>query len=82
MNIIICGAGQVGFHIARYLSGEQIDVTVVDQSPELIGKINDQLDVYVNVDNVLNDAAIVSRSPYGARGNMPRSFTLGVDYKF
>lgn len=45
MKVVICGAGQVGFHIARYLSGDQNDVTVVDQSPELIGKINDQLDV-------------------------------------
>lgn len=45
MKVVICGAGQVGFHIARYLSGEQNDVTVVDQSPELIGKINDSLDV-------------------------------------
>lgn len=45
MKVIICGAGQVGFHIARYLAFENNDVTVVDQSPELIGKINDQLDV-------------------------------------
>lgn len=45
MKVVICGAGQVGFHIARYLAGEGNDVTVVDQSPELIGKINDQLDV-------------------------------------
>lgn len=45
MKVVICGAGEVGFHIARYLSGEDNDVTVVDQSPELIGKINDQLDV-------------------------------------
>ncbi|MBP5855577.1 Trk system potassium transporter TrkA [Marivibrio halodurans] len=45
MKVVICGAGQVGFHIARYLAGENNDVTVVDQSPELIGKINDQLDV-------------------------------------
>lgn len=45
MKVVICGAGQVGFHLARYLAGENNDVTVVDQSPELIGKINDQLDV-------------------------------------
>lgn len=45
MKVVICGAGQVGFHIARYLSGEQNNVSVVDQSPELIGKINDSLDV-------------------------------------
>lgn len=49
MKVVICGAGQVGFHIARYLSLEQNDVTVVDQSPELIGKINDSLDVQAYV---------------------------------
>ena len=45
MKVLICGAGQVGFHIARYLAGENNDVTVLDQSPELIKKINNQLDV-------------------------------------
>ncbi len=45
MKVVICGAGQVGFHIARYLASEQNDVTVVDQSPELISRINDSLDV-------------------------------------
>ncbi|MEX2614723.1 MAG: Trk system potassium transporter TrkA [Alphaproteobacteria bacterium] len=45
MKVIICGAGQVGFSIAGYLSQENNDVTVIDQSAELIGKINDSLDV-------------------------------------
>lgn len=45
MQVIICGAGQVGFNIARYLAGEQADITVIDQSPELIAKIADSLDV-------------------------------------
>ena len=36
MKVIICGAGQVGFNIARYLAGEDADVTVIDQSPDLI----------------------------------------------
>ena len=45
MKFVICGAGQVGFNIARYLAGESADVTVVDQSPELIQKITDLLDV-------------------------------------
>ncbi len=45
MKVVICGAGQVGFNIAQYLAAENNDVTVIDQSPELIGKINDQLDV-------------------------------------
>ncbi len=45
MHVIICGAGQVGSSIARYLAGEDADVTVVDQSPELVHKIADSLDV-------------------------------------
>ncbi len=45
MKVIVCGAGQVGFHIARHLAGEGNDVTVIDQRPELIRTISDTLDV-------------------------------------
>jgi len=45
MKVIVCGAGQVGFVIAKYLSGENNDVTVVDQRPDLIRKVGDVLDV-------------------------------------
>lgn len=45
MKVIICGAGQVGFNIARYLADEAADVTVIDQSAELIQKISSALDV-------------------------------------
>ncbi|MBW7849165.1 MAG: Trk system potassium transporter TrkA [Rhodospirillales bacterium] len=45
MKVIVCGAGQVGFNIARYLASENNDVTVIDQRPELIRKISDTLDV-------------------------------------
>jgi trk system potassium uptake protein TrkA len=45
MKVLVCGAGQVGFNIARYLAGENNDVTVVDQRPELVRKISDTLDV-------------------------------------
>ncbi|SMF25396.1 trk system potassium uptake protein TrkA [Tistlia consotensis] len=45
MKVIVCGAGQVGFNIARYLASENADVTVIDQSPELIQKISESLDV-------------------------------------
>lgn len=44
MKVIICGAGQVGYNIARYLAGENNDVTVIDQRPDLIRKISDSLD--------------------------------------
>jgi trk system potassium uptake protein TrkA len=45
MKIIVCGAGLVGSSIARQLAIEGNDVTVIDQSPELIQNINDTLDV-------------------------------------
>lgn len=45
MKIIICGAGQVGWHIARHLSGERNDVTIVDTDAELIRRATDALDV-------------------------------------
>ncbi len=45
MKVVVCGAGQVGYNIARYLAGENNDVTVIDQRPELVRKIGDSLDV-------------------------------------
>ncbi len=45
MRVIICGAGQVGFNLARYLSERDNHVTVIDSSAELINKLNDRLDV-------------------------------------
>ncbi len=45
MKVIICGAGQVGWQIARHLSGEANDVTVVDNNPELVRRATDTLDV-------------------------------------
>ena len=45
MNIIICGAGKVGFSISKQLSAQGHSVTVIDQSSEDIKKINDTQDV-------------------------------------
>ena len=45
MKVVVCGAGQVGFNIAKHLAGEHNDVTVIDQEATLIRRINDSLDV-------------------------------------
>jgi trk system potassium uptake protein TrkA len=45
MKVIICGAGQVGWQIARQLSSERNDVTVVDFNPDLVRRATDTLDV-------------------------------------
>jgi len=45
MDIIICGAGRVGYGIARRLSAENNSITVVDLSADLIQSISTELDV-------------------------------------
>ena len=45
MNIIICGAGRVGFTIAKLLSEQNHSITIIDQSSEDIQKINESLDI-------------------------------------
>lgn len=45
MKIIIAGAGEVGFHIAKLLSNEALDIIVVDTDKEKLAKIESQIDV-------------------------------------
>jgi len=45
MKIIICGAGQVGWQIARQLAGEANDVAVVDNNAALVRRATDTLEV-------------------------------------
>ena len=45
MNIILAGAGKVGYTLAKYLTREGHSVTVIDRSPERIALVNAGLDV-------------------------------------
>lgn len=45
MKIIVCGAGQVGWQIARHLSGEKNDITIIDSNPDLIRHATEAMDV-------------------------------------
>ncbi len=45
MKIIIVGAGEVGFHIARRLSQENQNVILIDKDPQKIIHITENLDV-------------------------------------
>lgn len=63
MKVVVCGAGKVGFSIARYLAADKADVTVIDQSPELIQKVQDSLDVrgfvgFASHPHVLDEAGL------------------------
>ena len=45
MNIIIVGGGKVGITLTEKLSEEGHDITVIDNDPEAISNVTDQLDV-------------------------------------
>ncbi|RFP89129.1 Trk system potassium transporter TrkA [Rhodobacteraceae bacterium 63075] len=80
MKVIICGAGQVGWQIARHLSGEANDVTVIDSNPDLVRRAMDTLDVqgiagFASYPDVLaragaRDADMVVAATYSDEVNM------------
>lgn len=45
LRVIVIGAGKVGYQIAETLSEEKHDVVVIDRSDEVVGRVNDNLDV-------------------------------------
>tara|TARA_R110000751_G_scaffold98096_4_gene190888 strand:+ start:45444 stop:47669 length:2226 start_codon:yes stop_codon:yes gene_type:complete len=45
-------------------------------------QINDSLRLYSKLDNLTDEANIVSRRPFGARPGKPRQFMLGAKYNF
>ena len=47
MKIVIIGAGEVGFHIARHLALENKDVVVIDKDPEALRRVSENIDVQV-----------------------------------
>ena len=70
MKVIICGAGQVGWQIARHLSGENNDVTVVDSNGELVRRATEALDVqgvagFASYPDVLDKAGSYALQEHG-----------------
>lgn len=45
MRVIIVGAGEVGFQIAKVLSNEGIDVVVIDRDKNMLKRVAEELDV-------------------------------------
>ncbi|MBC6438734.1 MAG: Trk system potassium transporter TrkA [Rhodobacteraceae bacterium] len=80
MKVIICGAGQVGWQIARHLSGENNDVTVIDNNADLVRRATDTLDVkglagFASYPDVLDragagDADMIIAATYSDEVNM------------
>ena len=63
MKVVIIGGGEVGFHVAKALSEEDYDITVVDIDPLKCQRASENLDVIVvegngASPNCLNDAKV------------------------
>ena len=63
MKVVIIGGGEVGFHVAKALSEEDYDITVIDLDPLKCRRASENLDVIVvegngASPNTLNDAKV------------------------
>ena len=63
MKVVIIGGGEVGFHVAKALSEEDYDITVVDIDPGKCRRASENLDVIVVEGNgaspkILNEASV------------------------
>ncbi|NQU54261.1 MAG: Trk system potassium transporter TrkA [Bacteroidetes bacterium] len=45
MKVVIAGAGEVGTHLARMLTNENHDIVLLDDSPEKLSKISNDVDL-------------------------------------
>ena len=53
MRIIITGAGDVGYHLAKMLASDSQDIYLIDQDEERLNYVQSHIDIYT----VLGDAA-------------------------
>ena len=83
LNLLVKYTGEMhetaGSDVA--FSGFKTDsYTVVDLSGSY--EFDDQHSVYVKVDNLLDEVALVSSRPYGARPSKPQQAFVGYKYQF
>ena len=45
MRIVIAGAGEVGFYLAKLLSNESHDIVLIDDNGRIFARVQDELDV-------------------------------------
>ncbi len=51
MRIIIAGAGEVGTHLAKLLSRENMEISLLDEAPERLGDLSANYDLLTKVGN-------------------------------
>ncbi|MBI2560734.1 MAG: NAD-binding protein, partial [Planctomycetes bacterium] len=58
MKILIVGAGAVGLNLARQLSNEAHDISIVEQDPALVRKVSDKLDALIVSGNATSKSTL------------------------
>ena len=66
MRIIIIGVGEVGFHVAKALSQENFDITVIDIDPLKCRRATEHLDVIVVEGNGASPKNLLKANVEGA----------------
>ena len=61
MKIVIAGAGEMGSHLAKMLSGNGHDITVVDSDPKLLSEVASLADV-ITVEGDSTTLAVLRRA--------------------
>ena len=51
MRIVIAGAGEVGTHLAKLLSREDMEISLLDEKPERLGDLSANYDLLTRVGN-------------------------------
>ena len=51
MRIVIAGAGEVGTHLAKLLSREEMEISLLDESQERLGDLSANYDMLTKVGN-------------------------------
>ncbi len=64
MRIIIAGAGEMGFHLAKLLAAEEHDIVIIDTNNDVLEHVKSSLDVGIvrgtsSSPNILKEAGIV-----------------------
>ena len=51
MRIVIAGAGEVGTHLAKLLSREDMEISLLDEDPERLGDLSANYDMLTRAGN-------------------------------
>ena len=63
MNIVICGAGEVGRHAAEVLGGDGHNVTIIDRDTGKLAALEEVLDIRSMIGNGTHADDLTSSSP-------------------